>query len=46
VGGHVAAVRLLLDRGATAGGASGVAALRAAASGEIKVLLREHGASQ
>jgi ankyrin repeat protein len=45
-GGHVAAVRLLLDRGATAGGASGAAALRAAASDEIKTLLREHGAPQ
>jgi ankyrin repeat protein len=45
-GGHVAAVRLLLDRGATAGGESGAAALRAAASDEMKALLRDHGASQ
>ena len=34
---------LLLERGATAGGESGAALLRAATSDDVKALLREHG---
>ena len=39
------AAQLLLQRGATADGASGTVALRAAKSDGVKALLREHGAT-
>jgi hypothetical protein len=45
-GGHVEAVRLLLERGAKADGESGAAALRFAKSDEVKGLLRAAGTVQ
>jgi hypothetical protein len=44
-GGHVEAVRLLLERGAKADGESGAAARRAATSDDVKVLLATAGRS-
>jgi hypothetical protein len=45
-GGHAAAVRLLLERGAETSGESGAVALRlAGANSEVCALLREHGAA-
>ena len=45
VGGHLEAVRLLLERGAKADGESGAATLHAAKGDEVTALLREHGAT-
>ena len=45
-GGHVEALRLLLERGAKADGASGAAALRVAKTDELKAILRSAGAAE